>query len=249
MIKAIIIEDQPNCTTRLKRLIKECETNIEVIEEYDNIDDAISGTQKLNPDLVFLDIEVKDKTGFEYLEALENHDFNLIFTTGYSQFATRAFKFSALDYLLKPIDKEDFEDAIKRYNQRIVNSYNSLKIKSLLDNKNKKKQNKELYFESSGRLDKIVVKDILYIKKESNFVTLKTLEKEINLNNSLSYYEDLLKDFYFFRNHSNLINLKNINSYERYGSQIKVTLKSEESFEISTRRKKKFLKAFEAVRL
>lgn len=245
MIKAIIVEDQLHCVRRLENLTKEHAPNVNILDVYDNVEDAVIGTKKHNPDLVFLDIEVKDKTGFEYLEALENPDFNLIFTTGHTQYAIKAFKYSALDFLEKPIDKDDFKDAINRYNERIMRSFNSLKIQTLLDNKFKKGQEKELYFEYSGKFDKITVKNISYIKKEGSVISLNlTNSPSIALNKSLSFYEDLLKDFYFFRIHHNtIVNLKHVLSYEKFGNQLSLKLKNKTELVVSTRRKNAFIEA------
>jgi two-component system LytT family response regulator len=245
MIRAIIVEDQKHCVRRLETLIEENAPNVDIVGVFDNVDDAVKGTEKLKPELVFLDIEIQDKTGFEYLEALEHPDFNLIFTTGHPQFAKKAFKYSALDFLEKPIDKDDFKDSIDRYNERITRTFNSLRIQTLLDNKIKKGQEKEIYFEYSGKFDKIIVKNISYIKKEDTNIILHLIdETSITLNKSLAFYEDLLKDFYFFRIHHNtIVNLKHASSYEKFGSQIRLTLNNNKEFIVSSRRKKAFIEA------
>ena len=101
MIRAIIVDDEQHCTDRVLKLVDSFESNIEIIKTCNTVEAAVKATNMLNPDLVFLDIEIHDKTGFDYLEQLGDYDFHLIFTTAFNDYAIKAFKYSAMDYLLK----------------------------------------------------------------------------------------------------------------------------------------------------
>ena len=114
MIRAIIIDDELHCVETLNLLIKEYCTGIEVIEQCNSAKKALDAIANLKPDLVFLDIEMPIMNGFELLEQLSSISFAIIFTTSYDQYAIKAIRFSALDYLLKPIDPKELIRAVKK---------------------------------------------------------------------------------------------------------------------------------------
>ena len=113
MIKAIIIDDEMHCLKTLSMLLKEYCPDVQVVKQCDNAEDGIEAVKKLKPDLVFLDIEMPHMNGFEMLEKFSEISFALIFTTGYDQYAIKAFRFSALDYLLKPIEPKELKKAVE----------------------------------------------------------------------------------------------------------------------------------------
>jgi len=111
MIKALIIDDEMHCLKTLSMLLKEYCPDVQVVKLCENAEDGIEAIKKFKPDLVFLDIEMPHMNGFEMLEKFSEISFALIFTTGYDQYAIKAFRFSALDYLLKPIDHDELKKA------------------------------------------------------------------------------------------------------------------------------------------
>ncbi len=113
MIKALIVDDEPYCCETLGVLLQRYCPNVEVAGVYQNGMDAKAAIEKQSPDLVFLDIEMPQMNGFEMLQQLPSINFNLIFTTSYDQYALKAFRFSAIDYLLKPIDREELQQAVQ----------------------------------------------------------------------------------------------------------------------------------------
>jgi len=112
MIKAIIIDDEMHGRKTLSILLGEYCPEVQVVEQCDNGETGAEAIKKLNPDLVFLDIEMPRMNGFEMLEQFSEIHFAVVFTTGYDQYAIKAFRFSALDYLLKPIDHEELKKAV-----------------------------------------------------------------------------------------------------------------------------------------
>ena len=112
MIRAVIIEDEKKSREVLKRLIQEIDIDVEIIGEGDSMESGFKIINKEKPELVFLDIEMLDGTGFNLLEKFEEIEFNVIFTTAYDKYAVKAFKYSAIDYLLKPIGLEELENAV-----------------------------------------------------------------------------------------------------------------------------------------
>ena len=119
MIKAMIIDDERNSCEALQLLLERSCPDIEVISVAHSGGEALKKIQTLHPQLVFLDIEMPNMNGFQLLEQLSKIDFELIFTTSYDQYAIKAFKFSAIDYLLKPVDREELEKAVEKVSKKI----------------------------------------------------------------------------------------------------------------------------------
>ena len=119
MIKAIIIDDEGHCINRLENLLATfCSDMVELCGSFKTVEEGSDAIKTIKPQLVFLDVEINDKTGFDLLQQLPEINFEVIFTTAYDKYAVQAFKFSALDYLLKPVDAEDLQHAIKKLNQK-----------------------------------------------------------------------------------------------------------------------------------
>src|SRR5687768_12204288 len=114
MIKAILIEDEVYCIETLRTLLKTTCPEVALLGEYSTAEAGMEAIEKWNPDLVFLDIEMPAMNGFQLLEQVGDLSFDVIFTTGYDQYALKAFRASALDYLLKPIVREDLEKAVQK---------------------------------------------------------------------------------------------------------------------------------------
>jgi len=119
MIKALIIDDEMHCLKTLSMLLKEYCPDVQVVKLCENAEDGIEAIKKFKPDLVFLDIEMPHMNGFEMLEKFSEISFALIFTTGYDQYAIKAFRFSALDYLLKPIDHDELKKAVEKVDRHL----------------------------------------------------------------------------------------------------------------------------------
>src|SRR5215469_17484150 len=119
MIKAIIIDDEIHCQKTLSILLREYCPEVQVIGQCDSAEKGIEAIKKLKPDLVFLDIEMPHINGFEMLERFSEINFAVVFTTSYDQYAIKAFRFSALDYLLKPVDHEELKKAVQKVNQHL----------------------------------------------------------------------------------------------------------------------------------
>src|SRR6476620_10685633 len=134
MIKAIIIDDEQHCIDSLAADIAKYCTNIEISAKCNSAKEGIFSIKKIKPQLIFLDVEMPWMNGFEMLEMLDHIDFGIIFTTAYDKFAARAFRISAVDYLLKPIDANDLKIAILKAEQKISSSAGAVHIENLLHN-------------------------------------------------------------------------------------------------------------------
>ncbi len=244
MIRAIIVDDEQHCIDRVLKLISNYDTNIEVIATCQTVDDAIKRTNELNPDLVFLDIEIHDKTGFDYLEQLGDYDFNLIFTTAFNDYAIKAFKYSAMDYLLKPIDQDDFVGAMERLNKRVTSTDTEIQIKMLLSNLKKEDQKKTIRIPTTDGFEIIEIRDIIHCEADTSYTHIHTKDNKYLVSKGIRFYEELLKDVNFFRVHNSyLVNVDHVKKYTK-GKGGYVTMSNNTTIDVSTRKKEDFLKLF-----
>jgi len=244
MLKVIIIEDELNSRELLSTMIKNYCEGIQLIGEAIDVDSGVKLIKEKLPDLVLLDIEIKGGTGFDLLDQLRDIPFSVIFVTGYDQYAIKAIKYAALDYILKPIDLRELRAAIARAKEQL--NFVKQKRQFLLDSQKDKDQDIDL--------TKIVLSDreqytilnfaeIIYLKASGGYVEFILEEgfKKI-ASYSLKHYEALLPESVFFRiHHSYLINLTKVEGFET-GRTGNVRLKGGHQLSIAARRKVEFTK-------
>ncbi|UJH68559.1 LytR/AlgR family response regulator transcription factor [Allomuricauda sp. SCSIO 65647] len=243
-LSAIIVDDEQHCTDRLLLLLEEHSETIEVAATCSDIEEAKAHIENEKPDIVFLDVQLHEQTGFDLLAQIEAVDFEVIFTTAFDSYAIKAFKFSALDYLLKPLDREDLNAAIDRLKTQKGLKNASRKIETLLYNFNKNiHQEKHLAVPTLEGLDMIAVKNITHLQSDANYTHIHILpSKKITAPKNLKYFEDILDENLFFRIHkSHLVNLSFINSYLK-GKGGYVVLTDGTKLEVAVRRKEELLK-------
>ncbi len=244
MIKTLIVDDEQHCIDSIKKLITSHAKNLEIVATCNTVADALEKTNALQPDLVFLDIEIHNQTGFDYLESLGNYNFNVIFTTAFNDYAIKAFKYSAMDYLLKPMDKDDFIGAIKRLEKRIQPIDNAEQIKILLNNLQKEDKKKTIRIPTSNGFEVLQIENIIHCKADTSYTYIQTKTDYILVSKPIKHFEALLADANFFRVHnSHLINIAHVKKYTK-GKGGYVTMSNNDSIDVSTRRKEAFLKLF-----
>jgi two-component system LytT family response regulator len=233
-MKALIIDDERLARTELKRLLTPFK-DIKVVGEAVNADDAMDKIQEFKPDLLFLDIQMPGKTGFEMLEELDSVP-TVIFVTAYDEYALKAFEYNALDYLLKPIEPKRLEETVNK----------------LLEKKRKKtavELDKETLLES----DQVFVKDgercwfvkleaVRLFESEGNYVRIYFSDNKPLILRTLNYLDERLDGKTFFRaNRKHIVNLKWINSIEPWlNGGLLVKLKDGQKVEVSRRQAIKF---------
>ncbi|MCK0147641.1 LytTR family DNA-binding domain-containing protein [Arenibacter sp. F26102] len=242
MIRAIIIDDELHCINRLTELVKPLE-NVTLVGAYTSVEEGSHAILALAPDLIFLDVQINDKTGFDLLEKVGKKDFEVIFTTAFDTYAVLAFKFSAVDYLLKPIDADDLIQALEKVNEKLDKKDFEKKVETLLSNLNKKDIHKRISIPTSEGLIFIEVSEIVRCQSDVNYTNIfLNGNKKITVSKTLKSFEALLSNCNFFRIHnSHLINLECISKYTK-GKGGYVTLVDGTYLEVSTRRKEEFLK-------
>jgi len=217
MIKAIIIDDEANCLTALLNDIKMFCPNVSVAAVCSSAREGMMIIEKHRPDLIFLDVEMPRMNGFEMLEAMEKTNFHIIFTTAHDQFAARAFRVSAVDYLLKPIDTEELVSAVTKAEGLIAGKKNSHKaIANLLHNAGLPDEQQKIAIPSRHGYEFIPINDILYCKAEGAYTNLVLRNKKMLLSRSLGETEQMLPALLFERaHHSLLVNIRHIKSYSK----------------------------------
>ncbi|MGB8191345.1 MAG: LytTR family DNA-binding domain-containing protein [Chitinophagaceae bacterium] len=244
MISAIIIDDELHCIERLSNLLQEHNKVVEVKGKLRSVEEGLKGIEELRPDLVFLDVMIHDKTGFDLLMQLPAIEFDLIFTTAFERYAVQAFKFSALDYLLKPIDPDDLKQAIDKVEKKKLKNELSGKLDVLFHNlKNSQGIHKRIAIPTMNGLTFVQAEDIIRCQSEVNYTVLFLKGREkLTVAKTLKEFEELLTEYNFYRVHnSHLINLAFVKSYNR-GNGGFVCMTDNSEIEVASRRKEDFLR-------
>lgn len=227
-IKVIIVDDERLSREELKRALKVYEDFV-LIGEAENADDAKDLIESEMPDLIFLDIQMPEKTGFDLLESLDNVP-AVLFITAYNQYAVQAFEVNALDYLMKPIREERFAKAIEKIRDAINQ-------KSSLNNKDRK-----IFIKDGEKRFFVQLDEIYLIESLENYTRLFFQGKKALQRRSLRQWEEMLDENIFFRiNRTEIINIKYIQEVNRtITGRLEVKLKTGELLEVSNRQSVKF---------
>ena len=215
MLKAIIIDDEPYCCEILAAMLESDCPEIEITGIFNNAKDALTAIRQQSPDLVFLDVEMPRMNGFEMLEQLSSINFHLIFTTSYDKYALKAIRFSAIDYLLKPIDREELKKAVQKVKERIqIPLPQQLEILMQKIKQPTKPVNKIALPTMEG-LQMIPIDIIISCESDDNYTTLQLRSrKKILVTRSLKEMEEILEQHSFIRVHR--FYLVNLNEIEKY---------------------------------
>lgn len=210
MIRAVLIDDMKNSRVTLADDLKNYCPDILIEGEADSVKSGVELIRKINPEIVFLDIELEDGTGFDILDSFDEINFKIIFITGLDSYGIKAIKFSALDYLLKPVDPEDLVKAIGKYKESDKRRDLKANVDYLLENiRGIKPKFKRIALNSADKVNMVNIDDIIRCESQSNY-TLFYLNggEQILVTKSLKEYENLLEEYSFIRvHHSHLINL------------------------------------------
>lgn len=241
-IKAILVDDEKHCLDTLSRdLTRHCpEVQIEAI--FDNPQHALAWLRENTPDVVFLDVVMPQMTGFQLLEQLKPTSFHVIFTTAHSEYAVQALRISAIDYLLKPIVKEELLAAIDRLHNTNGAGLPIPHLEALLYNLEKANHIKRIGLPTRAGYDFVPTDDIFYCEADGNYVNVFMNGREkLFVTRSLKELESLLETFSFCRiHHSFIVNLAHVSRYIR-GDGGEVILGNGTTLPVSRNRKDEFL--------
>ena len=244
MIKAIIVDDESDAHVVIKKLLEKCSKKIDIIGTATSIEAAHKLILSTNPELVFLDIQMPDGNGFQLLNKFNVPTFDVIFTTAYEQYAIKAFKYAAIDYLLKPIHLEDLENAINRYSNEAEIVLKQNRFQVLLDNAGSNPFHfQKLALPSLNSYEMVNLKDIVYCKAEGNYTIVQLLNnKQIIVTKLIKWFEEILPMQTFFRIHkSYIVNLNLIIKVEK--NEGIIIMENGLRFDIAERVKKIFFTA------
>ncbi len=242
MIRALIIDDEQHCIDRLAGLVDEhLSSSVHVMDSFKTAEEAEKAINKYKPELVFLDVQLDNKTAFDLLKKLDKINFEIIFTTAYEKYAIQAFKVSALDYLLKPVVADDLKQAVNRMRDKNPKIDTTKKLETLLGNLYTSTQ--KICVPVFNGIIVLKVDDIARCEADINYTTIFLKDKQkLVVAKTLKEFEELLSDYNFFRVHnSSLINLSYVKSYNK-GKRGSVTMMDNSEIDVSTRRKEDFLK-------
>lgn len=216
MLKAVIIDDELRARNTTKKMVEMYCPNVAITGEAADISSAIEEIKKTQPDLLLLDVNLSDGTGFDILRQLGNHKLKVIFITGHQEHALNAIKFSALDFLLKPLIPEELVAAIDKAVEQISDEDLNLKIEAFINNTLPGKD-KKIILKTAENIYLQKVEDILYCESSNNYTTFfLTKNRKILVSKPIKDYETLLAEDGFFRVHNSyLINVKHIDRFEK----------------------------------
>jgi len=214
-IRAIIVEDEKSNRENLAKILGEYCNSVEIVALCSSAVEGRKAIGELQPDLVFLDIEMPGGNGFSMLESLGQINFEVIFVTAFDHYGIKAVKFCALDYLLKPIDLLELTQAVEKVVQRLAEKSENLRMKTMLSNQKSKLSNPKIAIPLSDKIEFVEVSNIVRCEGDGNYTNffLKKGEKII-ASKTLKEFDELLSDYNFLRVHqSHLINLNEVKSY------------------------------------
>lgn len=243
-IKTILVDDEPRGLSSLMKLLEYNCPELEIVATCNSADEARDKIGRLNPDLVFLDIAMPEKGGFDLLNEIETINFEIIFVTAHNDFMLQAFRFSAVDYLLKPVEDNLLTEAVKRAAKRIEEKTTDSHMETLLHNLRNKEggQKMKICIPSIKGFQVVKLSDIIYCEASSNYTNFHFSNRPtICASKPIHEYEELLEDSGFVRVHKSfVINLDHIKEYIR-GEGGVVILSNGQDIEVSRRKKDNFL--------
>lgn len=249
MIKTVIIDDNPEIRDTNKKLLLEYFTDVTVVGEAGDLQSAFQLIQETNPDMVLLDIELSDGTGFQLLQKLKPYRFKVIFITGFNHYALKAIKFHAIDYILKPVNATEFQEAVQSTIDLIekdlpTSAQNDHFLQSFAQHTGPSK----LVLRTLDAMHLVDVSDIIYCKNDNNYTTFHlTTDEKIMVSKGIVFYEDMLSDVGFFRPHQSfLVNLQHVKKVDKTDGGF-VILKTGQEIPVSSRRKKSLLQMLEKI--
>lgn len=243
MIKALLVDDdESNLSGLSEKLRKHC-PQVSIVGQCNSAQDGIRAIEELHPDILFLDIEMPLMNGFVMLQQLQYRDFELIFVTAYDHYAIKAIRYSALDYLVKPVEIEDLKAAVSSAEANRKNRSSHLQVELLLEHLQKKGPQR-ITIPTFDGLRFINIDDIIYLEASDNYTTIFTsTNQKFLVSRTLKDFEDILPSETFLRiHHSSIINKNFVEKYIR-GEGGQVVMRNGNVLDVSKRKKSIFLQA------
>lgn len=245
MIKAIIIDDMEQARVTLKKDLQTYTPDVEVIAEAGGVVEGAKLLKSVKPDILFLDIQMQDGSGFDLLDILKEINFKIIFITASDAHAIKAFRYAAIDYLLKPVDPDELKEALKKFGNEKMNE--AEKYKLLNDTlKGSQKTHEKLALHTQDKIHIVNISDIMRCESNVNYTEFYfTNAKKLLVTKTLKDFEDLLGDQGFYRVHqSHLINTRYIKEFVKTDGGYLI-MNDGSSVPVSTRKRPEVIKMLE----
>lgn len=246
-INAVIIDDEVAMQEVNSRLLARYFPEINVMGIASSVKSAVELIQKTNPELVLLDIQIEGGSAFEVLQQLKPYQFKVVFITGFDSFAINAIKFSAIDYILKPVNETEFQEAIQRAVESIqTDTDTQLQTDILMESYRKESQLKKLVLKTIDSLHIVDISDILFCQSDNSYTTFYFVnDDKIVVSKSIKEYNELLTEYGFFRPHQSfLVNLNHVKRIDKTDGGF-IIMKNKKEIPISLRQKKKLITLLE----
>lgn len=248
MIKGVLIDDEKDARFLLRNLIqKKLDTKIEIIGEADDVESGYQLIEKMNPDLVFLDIQMRSGTGFDLLEKIPHPDFEVVFITAHNEHAIKAFKFSAFDYLMKPIKSSELENTVLKLEEKFkaTKSDREKQVRILIENYGSKGEIQKLIVNNIEGFKVLEINSIIRLDGDRNYTHIILSDgKKITTTKNLGEYETLLEDHGFFRIHqSTMVSLRHVIGFKK-ADDGSVEMSDGSVLKVSRSRKQEFIAKF-----
>ncbi len=250
-MNCIITDDEQNSREALKNLLALIAPTIQVVAEAVNTQEAKLLVEKLNPDILFLDINMPGQTGIEFLETHGPLNCQVIFTTAYNEYAVKAFRLNAIDFLLKPIDPDDLESAIKKATTyKTIFTSQQLQATQAIIKKNHTAHNQKLAVSNSDDIHFLEIQNIIYIEASGPYTNFYINEQnKITISKPLKEYDELLSSFNFLRVHQSfLVNINHIKKYIK-GDGGQLIMTNDHEVEVSRRKKDNLMEMLKNIAL
>lgn len=246
-MKALIIDDEKRTREMIAKMVEALDIGIECFPIGENVQSGLNAIKELQPDLVFLDIQMPDGTGFDLLNSLEERNFEVIFITAFEEYALKAIKFSALDYILKPIDSDELAVAVQKAVHTVNKNVSTTQL-SVLNQNVQNKDKKRLVLKTHDSVHVVDLDNIVRCESDRNYTSFYLNEgKAILVSRTLKEYENILTDYQFFRvQQSHLINLKYVDRYDKKDGG-SVVMKDGSEVPLSPAKKDAFFKILEEI--
>lgn len=244
MIKTIIIDDEHHASEFLEKMLKRYFPNkFYVCKTCESIDEAVKAIEKFIPELVFLDIQMPNKNGFELFKEIRDINFEIIFTTAHTEYAIEAIKRSALDYLLKPINYIDLLGAVNRFEQKTKNEFQKKQLNILIENIDSgDTSHKKIAIATETGFEFLKFNSIIYLEAQSNYTKFYlTDNSSLITSKTLKHFEEILPKDLFFRTHkSYLVNMNFIKRFSKV-DELLIELIPGQKLPVSIRKKDEFI--------
>ncbi|MBR9860494.1 response regulator transcription factor [bacterium] len=235
-IKIVIVEDELNSRAFLRNTIQKYTTEFEIVGEAESIVDGLETINRLNPDIILLDIELRDGLSFKILDQIEYFQYKVIFITSHIHYTLKALKLSAIDYILKPVDIDELIEAL---NKAKATSRQLGQNISVL-NQSLQNENTELMIYSKGSYIKLLFEDILALVSDGNYTKIHLEDSYHLVSFSLSHYSDITPDYFYRAHKSCIVNCKQVKSIES-GRGGEMVMKNGLVLPVAYRRKSEFM--------